>query len=166
MLRAVAVLAVVLLLVGGGAAGWWFGVRGEPLPFAGAPAEPPEAPVREPEIVELSPLTFPVVHDGQVSRLMTVVVALELQGEAARSAALARRPVVRDAMLSELHTLYGYRFVRERPDQVTLIKRRLLKAGRKVIGADLQHVYVQGMSGRKQQAQLPGTSAGPPGGAR
>jgi hypothetical protein len=160
MLKGLMIVGAVLLLAGGGAAGWWFGLRGEPLPFTAEAAEPGSQP-QQPDFVELAPLTFPVMHDGQVSRLMTFVVSLEILGKDAQAAAVRRKPALRDAFYSELHALYGYRFVREHDGRIELIKRRLLKAGRQVVGGELRGVYIQSLNRQpQQQAELPDPARG------
>jgi len=157
MFRILLIGSLALVVVGGGTAGWWFGVRGEPFPFASAQASEGEATAMPAglEFVELAPMTFPVMRDGQVSELMTYTVRLEVADQAAEDLVKARAPAVRDAMLSELHGLYAYRFVQQRDDKVALIKRRLLTAARGAVDADVRAVLVQGLTRRAQQAQRP-----------
>jgi flagellar basal body-associated protein FliL len=157
MLRILLLCAVVVLVAGGGAAGWWFGLRGEPFPFPSAQAsegEPSEAPASG-EFVELDPLTFPVMRNGEVRELVTYVVQLEVADDAAETAVKAREPAVRDAMLSELHGLYAYRFVHERADKMDLVKRRLRAAAKRASDVEVQAVLLKGLSNRPQQAERP-----------
>jgi len=157
MLRILLFLTVVVLIAGGGAAGWWFGLRGEPFPFASAQAadDGPAAAGHDVRFVELDPLTFPVMRDGQVRELVTYAVQLEVAGPAAEDALAARAPAVRDAMLSELYGLYAYRFTQHRPDEMTLVKRRLKRAAGEAAGTDVRSVLLQGLNTRPQQARRP-----------
>lgn len=155
MLRILLLVLVVLLTGAGGTGAWWFGVRGEPVPFlddeadeaAAAPAAAASA------FVELDPFTFPVLEEGRVVRLMTLVVSFEVGGQAAKSAVMKARPRLRDALLSDLHGLYSLRFVREREDALALVKKRLLATCRRVVEARVRAVYVQSVGTRESSAQ-------------
>lgn len=142
MLRLFLLILLVLAVAGGGLGVWWFGVRGEPIPYLEAKAEAAET-APEPVFVELDPLSIPVMEQGQVIDMVTLVVSVEMTGNSGRSAIAARAPKLRDAMLSELHGLYSLRFVRERKDGLDLVKRRLLKASRKVLGDRVRGIFVQ-----------------------
>ncbi|MBK1668648.1 hypothetical protein CKO28_11470 [Rhodovibrio sodomensis] len=146
---------VVLLVAGGGTAGWWFGLRGEPFPFASAHASEGDPTESAPEswFVELNPLTFPVMRDGQVRELVTYVVQLEVPDEAAEAAVKARAPALRDAMLSELHGLYAYRFIHERSDKIPLVKRHLHAAAQREVSVDVRAVLLKSLDTRPQQAR-------------
>jgi hypothetical protein len=157
MLRILLLCAVVFLIAGGGAAGWWYGLRGEPFPFASAQASEGDPAKAAPErgFFELDPLTFPVMRDGQVRELVTYVVQLEVLDEAAEAKLKAREPAVRDAMLSELHGLYAYRFIHERSDKIELVKRRLRAAAQRASAVDVRAVLLKGLNNRPQQARRP-----------
>jgi hypothetical protein len=165
MARFLVVFLLFLVVAGGGTAAWWFGLRGGDMPFVGAGADDPGAePEAEPTVpatsgrfVELAPLTFPVVRNGQVRELRTLVVSIELADRAAYSAVTKYRPKLRDALLSELHALFGYRFVAQHEDPIPLVKRRLLKAGRGVVGDGLRGVYLQAV--QNQTAPVPAEQA-------
>jgi flagellar basal body-associated protein FliL len=152
----VVILILVVLLAGGGAGAWWFGIRGEPLPFTEADAEEGESSARglldTTEFVELAPISFPVMQEGQVHRLMTVVVSLEVRGAGAQSAVADVRPRLRDALLSELHALYALEFVRERDDGLAFVKKRLTGAARRILGNRLEALYVQSVGHRETSA--------------
>jgi flagellar basal body-associated protein FliL len=158
MFRILLILTVVILVAGGGAAGWWFGLRGEPFPFASAQASEGDAtgmPASATSFVELDPMTFPVMRDGQVRELVTYVVQLEVPDDAAEARLKAREPAVRDAMLSELHGLYAYSFIHEREDKLALVKQRLLNAVRRATDAPVRSVLLKGLDRRPQQARRP-----------
>jgi hypothetical protein len=130
-------------------------VRGEPVPFLGD-AEGAESNLAtesaQTTFVELKPISFPVMHEGQVGRLMTVVVSLEVQGKTPQASVAAVRPRLRDALLSELHALYALEFVRERDDNLAFVKKRLLGAARKVLGSRVNALYVQSVGHRRTTA--------------
>lgn len=154
--RFLLIFALFLLVAGGGTAAWWFGLRGEPMPFAGGDApETPEAEAAAPasRFVDLKPITFPVVRDGQVRELRTLVVSIEVLNDSAHAAVIGKRRHLRDAMLRELHALYGYRFMRDHDQPLQLVKRRLARVGRSIVGEGLRGVYVQAVQGRGQAQQ-------------
>jgi hypothetical protein len=144
MARFLIIFLVFVLVAGGGTAAWWFGMRGGGIPFMAEEAAEEAAPEPPPSrFVELAPLTFPVVRSGQVRELRTLVVSVEVTTRAAHSAVSTRKPQLRDALLSELHALFAFRYVAEHEDPIPLVKRRLLAAGRKVVGDGLRGVYLQ-----------------------
>ncbi|RDD63787.1 flagellar basal body-associated FliL family protein [Ferruginivarius sediminum] len=154
-MRVLLLILGLLLLGGGGAGTWWFGVRGEPVPFLGGAEAAEGKEASEPAqsaFVELKPISFPVMHEGQVGRLMTVVVSLEVQGKTPQASVAAVRPRLRDALLSELHALYALEFVREREDNLAFVKKRLLGAARKVLGRRVNALYVQSVGHRRTAA--------------
>lgn len=152
--RLLVMLFVVLLLAGGGVGTWWYGVEGNPIPglsdsgndkggnrgnFANLPSE----------FVEMEPLSVPVMEEGRVTKLRTLVVSLEVAGNRGLQTVSANRARLRDAMLSELHALYAMRFVRESDKQMTVVKRRLEKRARTVLGDKMRGIYVQAIQDRK-----------------
>lgn len=155
MARIAILILMMLLLAGGGIGAWWFGIRGEPVPFLGdqEAAKKKAAEILAPtQFVELAPISFPVMQDGQVRRLMTVVVSLEVRGADAQTAVADVRTRLRDALLSELHALYSLEFVRERDDGLAFVKKRLAGAARRVLGNRLQALYVQSVGRRNTAA--------------
>lgn len=144
-------IGLLFLAVGGGTGAWWFGMRGEPIPWmepSEAEEPPPEARL-ESDYVEMRPLSIPVMDEGRVIELLTLVVSLEVAGSPGLEAVAANRPRLRDAMLSELHALYGYRFVRKGSDGIRLVRQRLFMAGREIMGDKLRGVYIQAVQGRE-----------------
>ncbi len=151
MARVLLLLLLMLFVAGGGTGAWWFGVRGEPIPFMAEQSEESVASRagQASAFVELAPLSFPVIQEGQVTRLMTMAVSLEVAGEPGRRAISQNRRRLHDRLLSELHGLYGLRFVREHEDEMDVVRARLLKAAREVVGDDLRGVFIQGVEGRE-----------------
>lgn len=155
MVRILLLVLVVLLTGAGGTGAWWFGVRGEPVPFLdkgkdeGA-AEPAAGPAT---FVELDPFTFPVLEEGRVVRLMTLVVSLEVQGKAPREGVSDVRLRLRDALLSDLHSLYSLRFVREREDALAVVKKHLLSTCRRIVDSPVQAIYLQSVNTREPRPE-------------
>ncbi len=156
MLRLLLLLGLVFLLAGGGVGTWWFGIKGEPIPGLPTQTESARQAAAEQrlsklpsEFVEMKPLSIPVMQEGQVTKLLTVVVNLEVAGQKGLEAVAANRTVLRDAMLSELHGLYALDFVRENENQMTLVKKRLLKRGQAVLGKKLRGLYIKAIQGRE-----------------
>ena len=152
MLRSLAICSIVLMLAVGAAAGWWFGMRDGDVPSIADIAEMVEPEKETPAVqtVELEPLTFPVLRGGAVRELVTYVVRLEVGAASERAVVKSRRPSVRDALLSELHELYAYRFVRERADELALVKRHLLEVAREAAGVPVERVLLKAVAHRPQ----------------
>ena len=155
--RLLLLLLVIFLFAGGGVGTWWFGIRGEPIPglseFQGQSAEKTTQSFNNlpSEFVEMKPLSIPVMQEGQVTKLLTLVVSLEVAGNKGLTAVSNNRPQLRDAMLSELHGLYSLRFVRENDDSITLVKRRLGRVAKDILGNKWRGIYVQAVQGREVQ---------------
>ncbi len=152
MPKLIILVGLVLLIAGGGAGTWWFGIRGEPIPSLQEQTGMGSREAQS-EYVELRPISVPIMQEGQVTELLTLVISLEVAGESGLESVASRRPHLRDAMLSELHGLYAFRFVREGGDSMELIKKRLLKRGRQVMGDDLRGVHIQAIQGRDVNSQ-------------
>lgn len=155
MIRLLLLLGLVFLLAGGGVGTWWFGIKGEPIPGLPAGSESAGESGRAArlaklpsEFVELDPLSIPVMEEGRVTKLLTLVINLEVAGQPGLEAVASERAVLRDRMLSELHGLYALDFVRENENQMTLVKDRLRKKGREILGQKLRGVYVKAVQGR------------------
>lgn len=142
-MRLLLLLVILMLVVAGGGFGvWWFGMRGEDSPMTAEDAPEP-AERQGSAFVELSPLSFPVMHEGRVTRLKTMVVSLEVAGREPVQLSAEDRVRLRDAMLTELHGLYGLRFVREGDRGLDFVKQRLLGTSQRVLGDDVRGVFIQ-----------------------
>jgi hypothetical protein len=89
------------------------------------------------------------MQEGRVTKLLTMELNLEVAGQPGLQAVAAKRTVLRDALLSELHGLYALDFVRNNENQLTLVKNRLLKRGREVLGEKLRAVQIKAIQGRE-----------------
>jgi flagellar basal body-associated protein FliL len=153
--RLVVLLLLVVLLAGGGVGTWWFGIEGNPIPglsdaSEGGSGSEASGLVQKPsEFVEMKPLSVPVMQEGRVTELLTLVISLEVAGNAGLEAVADNRPALRDSMLSELHALYSLRFVRNNENEMDLVKRRLEKKVRPILKDKLRGVFVQAVQGRE-----------------
>lgn len=156
MLRLLLLLLLVFALAGGGVGTWYFGIQGEPIP--GLPTEdtatdtaktgnPAFANAKD-EFTPLGPLSFPIMKEGRVTKLMTMKFKIRVAGSKGLEAVANNRAKLRDAFLTELHSLYALEFVRENDDQLGFVKERLVKAGREVIGRKLRGIEYEAIQGR------------------
>ena len=143
-----AIILVVLLIVlgGGGYYGWQQMGDNPDTADAG-----PEAPGGEggfyedgPKFVELDLLTAPFVRGGKFVQYVVLVINLEVASNDAVDDVRAVMPRLRDAFITELHTMATMR----NPDQKMLnmprIKSRLLASANQVMGGNtVRDVLVQ-----------------------
>ena len=123
-------VVVLALLGGGGFAGWWFFM-------ADQEETEPEAPVVsavEPEILQLEPLEVPIMVDGVVTHRVTFELYLDLLPGHSAKVVKKEMPKIRDAIYSELHSLFGLRYVRDLNNIVPLVKKRVRAATDKALG--------------------------------
>lgn len=159
MVRLILLLLLVVLMAGGGVGTWWFGIRGEPVPEMaglnpmaqdgdGTSGERAQLAHLPSEYSETSPLSIPVMEEGRVTQLLTLVLELEVAGSPGLEAVANNRPELRDKFLTELHALYSLDFVREKDDQLNFVKQRLLKAGQEVVGSKLRAIELKAIQER------------------
>jgi flagellar basal body-associated protein FliL len=156
MLRLLLLLLLVFALAGGGVGTWYFGIRGEPIPGLSEDrtaaetdrADKPAFANAKDEYVPMDPLSFPVMKEGRVTKLMTMKFKIRVAGGTGMEAVADNRARLRDAFLTELHSLYALEFVRENDDQLGYIKERLVQAGREVIGRKLRGIEYEAIQGR------------------
>ena len=100
---------LVLLLAGGGAGGWWFLLRdaGEDADEAVQEEEP------TPDFVAIDPFKVPVMRNGRVLRLVSVIIVLDVKPDGSNRLVYRYMRRLKDAYLSELYSLLGRRFVWE-----------------------------------------------------
>lgn len=157
MLRLVLLLLMVFALAGGGVGTWYFGIRGEPIPGlseldagdGGGQAEKSSVSQANDEYVPMDPVSFPIMREGRVTELMTMKFKLRVAGGDGVSAVADNRAELRDAFLTELHSLYAMKFVRENDDQLGFVKKRLVEAGREVIGGKLRSIEYEAIQDRE-----------------
>ena len=139
-----AIILVVLLLVlgGGGYVGWQ--QMGDTARGAWEGGGNSSFFADEPKFVELDLLTAPFVRGGKFVQYVVLVVNLEVRGDDEVDEVRAVMPRLRDAFVTELHTIATMR----NPEQMMLnmkrIKSRLLASAHKVMRNEIvRDVLVQ-----------------------
>lgn len=118
------IVVAIILLLGGGGATWWFllgpGAQqtSEVLAEMNKPA-PVFLPVDPPLVISL-------IQEGAVTHHVTMGLNLQLAEDEFLDAATRRMPLLRDALLTELHSLFALRMVRNAGFESDLVKQRLL----------------------------------------
>ena len=137
MKRLVILIVIILLVAGGGGAAWWFLLREVP---ADATAEAEATQETESEdatrkrFVELEPMVLPIIREGQVTLHLTIVLVVELTEAMPKvDIAKAQRPL-RDAIFSELHSIYALRYVQDKGFDHPIVRKLLIRASERVFG--------------------------------
>lgn len=127
------IVVALILLLGGGGAAWWF-LMG---PGAQKTAEIiAEATRPEPAFLAIEPpLVISLIQEGAVTHHVTMQLNLALADDNDLAAATARLPLLRDALLTELHSLFALRVVRNAGFESDLVKQRLLQVCARQLGA-------------------------------
>lgn len=147
-MRLLIILVFVLMLAGGGAAGWWIWVRGGDVTELVGMGGEAEETAHEPVFYELEAFAVPIMQEGRVTRILTLVISLEVEG-ASRFYVSDRKRPLRDAIFSELHALMSLDTVRSRGPTSDLVRKRLRSVSNRVLGGDLvQKVLVQAVQSR------------------
>jgi flagellar protein FliL len=140
MKRLVILIVIVLLVAGGGGAAWWFLLREVPAEAVAEGADGEAIPEPEPKdsarkrFIEMEPMVLPIIREGQVTLHLTLVLAIELTSSLPKvEIAKLRRPL-RDAILTELHSVYALRYVQEKGFDYPLVRERLLRISERVLG--------------------------------
>ncbi|MEM7170998.1 MAG: hypothetical protein AAF530_12570 [Pseudomonadota bacterium] len=111
----------VLFLLGGGGAGayWWFFMSGDEAVE--------EAMADEPEggMFSFEPFVIPVLDRGQVTYHLTMYLTLMIYDKETEPEVAATERQLKDAILTELHGLYGMKIVREQGFNSPLVHQRL-----------------------------------------
>lgn len=146
------VILLVLLLLGGGAS-WWFLMREVPNQEASAEIEEfDEATglIKSIRYIEIEPLQMPIIREGQVILHLTVVVSVELTAPMTEQDVLRTTVPLRDAVFSELHTIFALRYVQDRGFDLPIVQERLIQAGDRALGdGAVQSVLIRNISKRK-----------------
>ena len=104
------IVVAVILLLGGGGATWWF--------LMGPGAEQTTELIAEinkpkPIFVPLDPpLVISLIQEGEVTHHVTMQLNLMLADDDNLDETTRRMPVLRDALLTEMHNLFSLRLVR------------------------------------------------------
>lgn len=139
-------ILIVLALLAGGSGGWSLmsgggvaqGAEHKPA------AEDDGSAVPKERFVEIDPIVLPILRKGKVAWHMTFVVVFELNEPLGVDEIRYSMPRLRDAVLSELHSLFAFRYIQERGTLTPGVKTRLKRTGERVFGAGAVHaVFVQ-----------------------
>ena len=131
-MRTVMILMVVLLVLGGGGYfGWQQFTAASPEPGAPGVSGDLEG---QPRYVELDPLTAPFVRDGKFAQYVVLVVNLEVSDEDDVVKVREFLPRLRDAFVTELHTLATMRNPGQKVLNLVRVKSRLLANANDVLG--------------------------------
>jgi flagellar protein FliL len=125
-------IAVFLLLAGGGAA-WWFlmgpgAERADKLIAEMNRPEPVFVPVDPPLVISL-------IQEGAVTHHVTMSLNLLVADDGDAPEVARRMPLLRDALLTELHGLFALRLVRDAGFESGLVKDRLMQICERQLGA-------------------------------
>ena len=141
-MKRLVLIALVLLLLGGGGGGaayWWFFMR---------EAEPPPSVVEVPqlrsELIDFALFVIPVIKEGRVVRHVTLKVVLQVSAAEGVANLEEITPRLKDAFFSELHSLYGMRYIQDSDDPLPVLKKRLILISKRLLGAEvLEDVLVR-----------------------
>jgi len=153
MPRLILLLAMIVIAAAVGAGGWWFGIRGEPIPFLadnpdgdeGDKKQAVDGPV---QFVEMDPISVPVMNEGEVVRLLSVVISVEVR-QASTQIIDNHGRQLRDAFIKKLHGLYSLDYVREHDNRDELVKKRLTRTAREIIGPAVKGVFFKEVNRRE-----------------
>ena len=97
------------------------------------------------EFVELDPLVLPIVDSNGVSQVVSLVIALEVGDDKAKKKIETMSPKLKSAFIQDLYgALNRHAALKGGVLQVSYLKKRLNKAGVKVLGDDvIQDVLLQ-----------------------
>lgn len=143
MKKAIILVVVLLVLGGGGYFGW--------LQMNESPPEPADTERAsgffsnsEPKFVELDLLTAPFIKGGKFVQYVVLVVILEVANDDEVDEVRAVIPRLRDAFVTDLHTLATMRNPEQKMLNLKRIKSRLLASAHKVMGVNtVREVLVQ-----------------------
>lgn len=88
----------------------------------------------EPIFIDVSPIVLPVIEGNSVTRQVGVLLTMELADQPAIAVVTDKRRELRDAFITELYRLYGWRSTADRVVKETLVKQRLQIAADRVLG--------------------------------
>ncbi len=144
MKKAIILVALLFVLGGGGYFGWQQMGESSPAVDAGEDGEGGFFSDDQPKFVELDLLTAPFLRGGKFVQYVVLVVSLEVATNAAVDEVRAVMPRLRDAFVTELHTIATMRNPEQKMLNMKRIKSRLLASARKVMGGGIvRDVLVQ-----------------------
>ena len=134
-MKKLAIILIVLIVLGGaGGAGYWFFLREPPDEESAEAAEEKHSLVETTRFIELDPIILPVIREGQVTLHVTTTISIELAKPIDTAQAHMSRIRLTDTVLSELHGIYGLRYVQERGYDLPIVRDRLRLASERVLG--------------------------------
>lgn len=138
------ILVVLLVVLGGGGYVGWQQMGGSSSEAAGEGGGGSSFFDDEPKFVELDLLTAPFVRGGKFVRYVVLVINLEVVNDDAVDEVRAVMPRLRDAFISDLHTLATMRNPEQKMINIKRIKSRLLISAQEVMGENIvRDVLVQ-----------------------
>ena len=135
---------VVLLALGGGGYFGWLQMNESTLKTADEGGDSSYFSNKEPKFVELDLLTAPFIKGGKFVRYIVLVVILEVGNDDEVDEVRAVIPRLRDAYVTDLHTLATMRNPEQKMLNLKRIKLRLLASTHEVMGVKIvRQVLVQ-----------------------
>lgn len=126
------IVVALILLLGGGGAAWWF-----LLGPGAAQTDELIAEINRPEPVFVPiepPLVISLIQEGEVTHHVVMHIDLLLADNHDVDETARRMPLLRDALLTELHSLFALRLVRNAGFESGLVKDRLLQLCERQLG--------------------------------
>ncbi len=126
------IVVALILLAGGGGAAWWF--------LMGPGAERTNeliAKINKPEPLYIPvepPLTISLIQESEVTHHVTMQLTLMLNDRFDAGMTNQNMARLRDAFLTELHSLFALRLVRTAGFESELVRERLLKVCDRLLG--------------------------------
>jgi hypothetical protein len=157
MNRIAVLFVLILLFAGAGGGAWWFLLREQPelsaeAQLAAAMAEEEVGLIEATRYIEIKPLVMPIIREGRVILHLTLIMAVELVHPLEKEEVKQLVRPLRDAILTELHSLFALRYVQERGYDLPFVKERIYRVSERVIGKGLiKAVLIQRMNRRKPQ---------------
>ncbi len=143
-MKTVIILVVLLVVLGGGGYVGWQQMGGSSREAAGEGSGASSYFDDEPKFVELDLLTAPFVRGGKFVQYVVLVINLEVTSDDAVDEVRAVMPRLRDAFVSDLHTLATMRNPEQKMINIKRIKSRLLISAQEVMGENIvRDVLVQ-----------------------
>lgn len=157
MNRIAVLFVLILLFAGAGGGAWWFLLREQPelsaeAQLAAAMAEEEVGLIAATRFIEIKPLVMPIIREGRVILHLTLIMAVELVHPLEKEEVKQLVRPLRDAIFTELHSLFALRYVQERGYDLPFVKERIYRVSERVIGKGLiKAVLIQRMNRRKPQ---------------
>lgn len=145
------IVVALILLLGGGGAAWWF--------VMGPGAEKTSeliAEISKPDPVFIAinpPFVISLIQEGEVTHHITMQLTLLLNDDYDEDVTTKRMPLLRDALLTELHSLFALRLVRNAGFESPLVKERLMEVCDRQLGKGVVGEILMREVERRQPSQ-------------